>query len=887
VDETVDEKQDFSKEFTENTWVLHLRLLGKVEITTGGIPLPPLRGKSGLWLLGVLTLQANHPVKRDWLAGILWPESAPELGKANLRRTLTDIRQALGEEATRLTSPTQHTILLHVAESEADVLMFRAGEFNQYGGELMPGCSVEWVENERRVLTEMFLTQGEKHAATLPPAAALVLLEQLRTADPLRESLLRLHLTVLCQQGNRVEAQQIYHTFRRLLLEKRLGEPSTQTQSHWAQVQNQQTIPAPATSQHISVTLPVPLTPLLGRRSEMETLARLLDQHRLVTLTGLGGIGKTRLAIELARGWGDALFVSLAEWQDATQFTETLETLLSQYSSNTAFLLLLDNFEQLISPEANLALRTQLEKNAQMRCLITSRRALGLTGEQLLPLEPLEQPQYPGSPELLGEFPSIQLLVERIRALNPQFELTAQNAPTLVALCQQAEGIPLALELLAAHLRSLSPEMLLSQVLRERLPLLARREPGETPRHQSLQRIIESSVSLLSEEQRTGFWKFGVFRGGWSLEAAQAVCTPLDLLSTISLLETLTDNALIRFTSGRYDQLETLRDFSLATQPETIFGQAQRDHAAYFLDFAEKHRDKPEDLSLFDTEHSNLRAAFETFLSDGDTASALRWTRALRLYWYHRGGVQALLERLLNCLNTPAERAELQDMLGVLCAMHGSYTEANSYFEQALEYFRDAGDRLTQAKILSNLAGMAIERGDYDQIRPSLEEALPLWRTLNQPRGLSVTLMNLGIVLTQQGELEEAESLLLEALPLREAQGDNFGIATCLVNRGAIELKRSANQKAQATYQEALQRFQKIGDRRGEASSLEGLVEVFLQQNQPTEALRYFQEVVWLRQEYKLPKTALQTELYARIRQALGEAAYDSLIAGASTGYLS
>lgn len=863
VDESVDEKQEIRGRKGNKGAVLRIQLLGRVEITVAGAPLPSLRGKSGLWLLGILTLHANKSLERDWLAGVLWPESSPEQGRANLRRTLTDLRHALGTAAERLTTPTPQTITLQLSPDDADVLAFQAGGLERYGGELLPGCPLEWVETERRVLAENFLAQGETRAAQLPPHQALELLERLRATDPLRESLLRLQLTILTQQGNRAEAQQLYHRFRRLLLESRLGEPSAQTQAHWQALQS--AISAPPAS--VAEPLPTPLTALRGREREREALTQLLQTHRLVTVTGLGGIGKTRLALEVARAHPSARFLELAEWQELTRLPETLEGLLAHCPEDT--LMVLDNCEQLVGAEANRILRAELERRPHVRCLVTSRRALGLTGEVLFPLEPLELPQHRGSPERLSEFASVQLFVERAGALRPSFALTEENAEVVVALCQQAEGLPLALELLAAHLRSLTPEALLAQVQRTRLPLLARRTEGETPRHQSLTRIIESSLGLLSDQHRAGFRRLGVFRGGWSLEAAQAVCGYPDPLSTLALLEALEDSSLIRSHDGRYSQLETLRELALTSLADQERADAQRAHAQFFVELAAQHANSPTGLAALDTEQANLRVALETLLALGNTEGALRWARALRLYWYHRTGGRPLLEGILSHLTAAAERAELQENIGVLCAMSADYETAQSYFREALTHFREADDILTQAKILSNQAGMALERGELVAARQGLEEALALWRALDQPRGIGVTLNNLSIITMQQGELEAAERLIDEALALRRALGDSAGIATVLINRGSLEQRRRDLPRAEAAYQEALQHFIALGDRRGEANALVGLTEILLEQGQPEQAQRLFQELVWLRQEYQLAINSLQTDLQERIQRSL------------------
>ena len=862
----------------KTTHSMQICLLGKTEVSIAGVPLA-FRGKSGLWLLGLLALRANTPVERDWLAGILWPDSAPDTGRANLRRTLTDVRRALGEAASCLEAPTPQTLLLRLEQGEADVLLFRAGNVNAYGGDLMPSCPLEWVENERRVLQEKFLSLGEKQVAVLLPDDALLLLDKLQASAPLRESLLCLRLSALCQMGNRAEAQQAYHDFRRRLLEGRLGEPSPQTQAHWKALQAappssflspaQTPAAAPPAAPVPAYALPMPLTACLGRTIERDALLRLLQSHRLVTITGLGGIGKTRLALDAAHAHPNALFIELAEWREVKPLQETLETLLQQNTANAdPPLLVLDNFEQLVGPEACRILRRVLEAHPEVHCLITSRRALNGAGEQVFPLEPLEMPEHLGTPARLMEFACVQILMERARAVRPSFTLSLQNAADVVGLCQITEGIPLAIELLAAHLRSMDAVSLLKQVKQTRLPLFARREAGEIARHQSLWRIIESSVAGLTSAEKTGLYLLAAFRGGWDLEAAQAVLEmPLPLAA--ALLETLVDHALVRFAGGRYYQLETLREYSLAAQTPEIETRARKNHADFFLGVAQKWA-TPEGLPLLDTERDNLLAAFDTFLGLGNTDSAFALASALRIYWFHRHGGRTVLERLLPLLppNDAEKQAAVRENLGVLCAMSGDYEAAQSYFADALLHFQHSGDTAKQAQVLSNTAGIAIERGDLTQARVTLEQALPLWRTLNVPRGLGITLTNLSIVLMNQGDLETAALFLDEALQIRTAQNDSYGIAVGLVNRGALEMRRGSHEEAEATFRDALARFGQLGDKRGEASALESIAEAFLNRGLLPEAVRYLQEAAWLKAEYHIPHTALHTDLEARIRTA-------------------
>jgi len=440
---------------------------------------------------------------------------------------------------------------------------------------------------------------------------------------------------------------------------------------------------SPRSAEAPSLRLPMQFTRFFGREEEIARLQELVngeradDHSRLITLTGPGGSGKTRLAIECVRQAasvraGAVWFVPLADLIDARLIpaailgtlcpntstrSEALEEVVAALA-NRPTLLILDNFEHLVESGAALV-KTLLECVPTLTCLVTSRQRLGLEGEQEFPVAPLPTPSAPGTPERLLEFASVQLFVDRAQLTRPDFQVTARNAADVAALCDRLEGIPLAIELAAPWIQSLTPAQILSRIER-RFDLLVSRRRDIGPRHVTLRAALEWSYRLLSPELQRFFARLSVFRGGWTLETAEAVCgnaevweygsqaptQPPSHTSTPHLLARLQAHSLVVAEEAeggmRYRLLETLREYANEQLSAAERERLARRHAAYYLELAENTKAKgagaeqAEGLARLEEEHDNFRAALEWALAS-EPEIALRLTVALWRFWYVRG----------------------------------------------------------------------------------------------------------------------------------------------------------------------------------------------------------------------------------------------------------
>ncbi|HLV81487.1 MAG TPA: BTAD domain-containing putative transcriptional regulator, partial [Chthonomonadaceae bacterium] len=609
---------------------LALRLFGPLDVRLNDAPFPRLRIRKCQWILALLALRHDREIHRDWLAGTLWPESEASQALYNLRRCLSDLRSALGSEGERLASPTTRTVCLSLADASVDVLAFDAaiarGDVASleeavllYRGPLLEGCTEEWILAERQEREHAYLAALETLAAQAmahrDQAVAARYLRLVVVTDPLRESAQCALLEALAACGDMAAATLAYREYRLYLYRTLHTEPAPETSALFQQIRNRaQEKIAPETSSSSCLDtpsfagrLPLPLTGFVGRGEELAEITRILSAARLVTLVGPGGVGKTRLAIQVARQLAGqisdgAWFVDLAGLSDSAQLPQAIASVLKvqeereqlllevlgNYLSGKQMLVVLDNFEHLVEGGA-IIVQGLLERAPGLTCLVTSRQWLGLEGEQEFPVAPLLTPRLPGTPERLLEFGSVQLFVERAQAVRPDFQLTDANATAVAAICDRLEGIPLAIELAAARVAVLTPAQILAH-LEHRLDFLMSRRHGIADRHRTLRAAIEGSYRLLPSPLQSLFSRLSVFRGGWTLEAAQEVCEepealdPLEQLREASLVvaEVEADSTEIRFR-----MLETIREFAAEKlKPEWAADLRER-HRDYFLALAE------------------------------------------------------------------------------------------------------------------------------------------------------------------------------------------------------------------------------------------------------------------------------------------------------------
>jgi predicted ATPase len=629
---------------------------------------------------------------------------------------------------------------------------------------------------------------------------------------------------------------------------------------------------APPPTYQVPNNLPETISSFVGRERERAALNRWLSAPggpRLLTLIGPAGTGKTRLALTAAADNRDCFpdgvwYVELAPLTDPAQVAPTvagvlnvpesagqsLVTTLQQTLASKQMLLLLDNFEHLLGAAGLVPLLLQAAPG--LHVLATSRRPLGVYGEQEFPIPPLTLPDLRHLPWLaaLARNEAVQLFVDRAREIKPDFGLTAENAPTVAGICVRLDGLPLAIELAAAHVRLFSPAALLAR-LNQRLALLTGGARDRLARQQTLRGAIAWSYELLAPTEQRLFRRLAVFQGGWSLPASEAIgnapaLSPLGV-AVLTGVETLVSQSLLQERDGsdgepRLGMLETIHEFAaeqLAASGEADAVQAQ--HAAYFLALAEEaepqltgpHQDTW--LTRLEEEHDNLRAALHWAGSRRAAVFGWRLAGALWRFWYTRGYWSEGREYLTTMLalesvgddpGDQAARAKALNGAGILAAAQGDYAAAEPLYTESVSLYRTLGDEGRMANILNNLASIAFYQHDYIVARLLYEESLALSRAANNRSMCAVTLGNLGLVAFHQQDFAAAQPLYAESLLLMRDLGDQGGIAYALSCLGSIDTSLGNYTAAQARHEESLALRRHLDDKQGIANSLLNLGEV-------------------------------------------------------------
>ena len=575
---------------------------------------------------------------------------------------------------------------------------------------------------------------------------------------------------------------------------------------------------------------------------------------RLLSITGPGGAGKTRLAVALAtavadRFTGGVQFVSLASITNPDLVVTALAGALDilQVASRTIpqligdqlqhagpFLLLLDNFEQVL-PAATVVAET-LEACPSLKIVVTSRSRLRIYGEQEFPVTPLAQSS------------AMELFVQRAAAVWPDFAITSENATAVREICSRLDGLPLAIELAAARTRLLPPGAILDR-LQSRLQLLTGGALDLPERQQTLRKTIDWSHDLLNEAERKLFRRLSVFVGGCTLEAAEAVCnTGRDLgIDLVEGLSSLVDKNLVQRVDRaeaqpRFAMLETIREYALE---RLIDGgeesAARRAHAAYCLVLAEEGNpelssaDRARWLSQCDVEIDNLRFALDWLFQTRDLDWGLRLCVALFRFWDMREHLvegRARLETVLRLAGADhaKERARISLFLGALATTQGDYPAGEHALEQSLSLYEDLGDESGIAASLNALGVSARDRGDYLTAQRNFERSLACWRMLSDRQATARCFHNLANVVKVRGDYPRAEWALREATDIFEELGDRTGAAWCISQQGDIARARDDRDAARGLYQRALSIFRESGDPWGSARSLTDLAYIDCEQ---------------------------------------------------------
>jgi predicted ATPase/DNA-binding CsgD family transcriptional regulator len=604
---------------------------------------------------------------------------------------------------------------------------------------------------------------------------------------------------------------------------------------------------APLTPEPPPPNLPLAMSTFVGREREIGEVTRLVRDNRLLTLTGPGGSGKTRLALAAAEGLtgefeGGVFFVSLAPITETALVAPAVaralglpgsgdrpaEELLKGYLRERQTLLLLDNFEQVL--EASPLVEELLMAAPRLRVLDTSREPLHLYGEQEYPVPPLElpDPKSSESPERLARYEAVRLFVERARELDPAFRVTEHNAPAIAEICARLDGLPLAIELAAARTRLLPPEAMVAR-LGDRLELPGKGARNAPERQRTLRATLGWSHDLLSFEERMLFARLSVFSGGRSLAAIGAVCDPegeLDAMGRVNSL--LEKNLLIREdattgTEPRFVMLETVHEYAREKLEES--GEAQelrRAHAWYFLALAEEAEPElvgPAQARWFDRlefEYDNIRAALSWTLERGKAELGLRLAGALRQFWLLRGylgeGCQWLEETLANeGPDLVAARAKALEALGWLSRWQEDMERTESAAEEGLRLSAEAE---VESRIVASLQGFmgyaANARGDHEQAQEWFEDGLALSQEGGNTRVHAWLLLDMNNLEERRGDYRRAKELCEEVLPLARELDDAFLLGTCLNGLGWVLLFQD-HQRALTVSEESVALLRKVG----------------------------------------------------------------------------
>ena len=904
---------------------LAIYLLGSLRIERDGsaIHLPRRKVEA---LLAYLLLHPE-PQTRDTLATLFWGDSSDAQARHSLRTALATVRKEVAADLLLADRDhiqlnpdfpcwvDLHTLLAVAHELDTIHLDLLLAKLTLWQGDLLTGFYEDWIvlerEHYRERLRKLCLQATQTLRARSEYTHAIAVAQRVLTLDPANEQAHQHLMFCYMASGDRTAALHQYELCERVLAADLDVPPQPETTAlyHWI---CQHGSDESSTAARIT-NLPIPLTSFVGRTHETAAVKRLLNpatgKTRLLTLTGAGGSGKTRLAIQVATDLIDSFadgvwWVELAALTDGEQVARTVAQTLGIIEQPNAsalqsivtslgekqLLLVIDNCEHLVAPIAQLSAEL-LSCAPQLQILTTSREALHVAGETVWPVPTLDlpNPQQVMLTDLLLQFACIRLFVERASAVQPGFHLTLNNAPAVVNICTQLDGIPLAIELAAARIKVLPAAQIaarLASAIGARFALLTQGSRTVLARQQTLRAAIDWSYDLLDEAERQLFHTVAVFRGGFTLDALEQILdfrfwildsgansvppaiqnlkskikNPLDLLTQ------LVDKSLVlvepQGEGNRYRLLETLRDYALAKLAGSAEAdQIHRRHAEVFLALTQ--RAQPELLrahqqlwlTRLETEHANLRAALEYLLDTGERALALEMATALHRLWDYRGYVsegRVWLHKALADRGDASLEAQTKALnaAGWLAYRQSDLAQAQRLHEEALFLAEQAEDEMSLVDTLQHLAVVEMDRGDYAIAQERLGKCLNLARELDYQPGIARTLTRLGGLAWDQDRITEALAYRRESLRIEQQLGNQVNMATGFLGIGDAERFLGNGEAAQQNYEESLKLSKALGHKGLIGAALKSLGMLAFQQEAYTqarhfgeEALRIFREV--------------------------------------------
>lgn len=858
-------------------------MLGGLSVVQGDRRITRFQTQKTGALLAYLALNPNKNHSRESLAEMLWPEGDPTAIRNRLNQAISSLRRQLhppelGPGTVLVTD--HHSVginsvvvstdfedferdlkLADRSETREDKIRYLEAAIGLYRGELLEGYYEEWVFSKRMHLADQYdqvlqqLIRAHAEAGNYDNAIEFgrIRLQQDPYDEVAHTVLMKLYLmarrpkSALKQFDDLVRALETYddepselaHKYRakaQAALENPTPPPDDDTLPE-VPVERRRSADTVVIVQPAPVEEPVPSLPrvistFVGRDTELATLCEVVTNTnaRLVTIMGLGGCGKTRLAIEA--GWqlfnpfeGRVFFVPLSNLEEAGSLAaeiarvvladrtiddDPFEAVLKRLCTMPDALLILDNFEQLVEDGAP-TVKKLLELTPNLRCLVTTRVPLNLEGEIQFPLLPLAIPDTEGELVLkdLAANPSVALFVERAQTAKADFQLTERTAQSIANLCIRLEGLPLSLELAASWARVLTPCQMLAQVS-ENLNELENRRRDINPRHRSLRAVFDTSFDMLDEPLKQIFLRLTTFSDGWDLEAATSVCPGVDILEAILNLEERsmvfsqpTEN------SARFAMLETLRTFGKDLVTGDLSAECGWLHAEHFLNFAEQNLPWPTWAATITPDYANCMAAMK-WLSENDRGEeAVRLAVAMARYWDGKGMLsegRECLEELLakNPDLPPLLTARAINASAGLEWLAGDFAKAAERTEGALEVFKKEDSKRDQIEALYILQLEAHRKGDYEASRKILYTILDLAEALDDQTAVARCWLSLGNAAIEQDDWEMARAYYERSLEVGRRRGTNDRVIGGLTNLANLSVLTGQYDAARKWIEEAI-----------------------------------------------------------------------------------
>ena len=774
--------------------LLLLRMFGQMEVLVRGRDVSREISRRGLWVLAILGLQNGSPIERQRLAGLVWPDSTDASALFNLRQTLAALRRILAEAKDCIVSVSPRSVKFDISAVGVDVGEFATActdggpaslqkALDLYRGPLLVGCDEPFADEERRLAEEEFLNASEKLAAHYESIGsehdATRVLRRALAVDPYREIACRRLMTILSDRGEAAAAQELYRELRLRLRSDLSTEPHPETKELYRSIRK---IALHAAAGDASeVRLPVPMSRLVGRASEIQHVASLFKRCRLVTLTGVGGVGKTRLAIAVARSVAaqylhGARFADFSPVQNEIAVPYAIASALgieeqpgkalldtvSEKLSDSEQFIVFDNCEH-VAAAASAATEMLLSAAPGLHILATSRQPLEVDGEFVWRVPsmgvPISNGQAKSAEErakYLADCDSVKLFLDRSHFPESQ-PPTAKEMESIGSICARLDGIPLAIELAAARTNVLSVKDIETRLI-DRFSLLSSGNKS-LPRHRTLRAAMEWSWDLLTPGGQQLLMALSVFQGGCSLDAAETVAAIDE--PVLDLLTSLVDRSLLTMSrtpdGARYSMLETVRQFATEKLTANAALHAARDkHGEYFLNWAEDARSRqrgPEEslwFERYERDHDNFRAALDWFRAAGRYEDELRLAVAMCRFWDTYGHLNEGRVQIEKALTHSTEkmpmrlRADAYTHAAWMATVQRDCVVAAQYYEEWLRRFRELGDDRAIANILNCLGLNYAYAGNPLAAMPCFEESLAISRKIGHVNGAAMTLANMG-----------------------------------------------------------------------------------------------------------------------------------------------